>query len=94
MVIAYAKQERKGESMNFKNFKDGAAEALMTECQKVAPELSKSELFWMYIALACLGWLLLGLCTGPLTTGFWVYGLLALFAGCGGALLMYEDPGI
>jgi hypothetical protein len=76
--------------MNFKKFKKYAADSLVAECQKVAPELGKQELFWVCIAAACTGWLLVGLCTSPQTLSFWVYGLAAMFAGCAGGVLLYE----
>ncbi len=79
--------------MNFKKFKKYAADSLVAECQKVAPELGRSELFWVCIATACVGWLLVGLCTGPLTAGYRVYGMAMMGAGCVGSLLMHEGQG-
>lgn len=77
--------------MSFKSFKENAANSFMQEVEKVAPELGKTEVFWIGIAAACTGWLLMHLFTGKLTSGYWAYGLILLIAGCAGGLVLYPS---
>ncbi len=78
--------------MSLKTLKDEFANTFVVECQKIAPELGKPELFWCAIACAFVGWLIMGLNTGATSIGFWTYGLLMLGAGFVGCLLMYQKP--
>ncbi|TBR77009.1 MAG: hypothetical protein EPN64_04620 [Burkholderiaceae bacterium] len=79
--------------MSFKNFKQSAAKSLMQEVDKVAPELGKTGVFWVGIASACAGWLLMHVFTGKLTSGYWAYGLALLIAGCAAGLFLYPSKG-
>ena len=77
--------------MSFKSFKESAAKLLMREIGRVAPELGKTEVFWLGIASACAGWVLMHVFTGKLTSGYWAYGLALMIAGCAASLLLYPS---
>jgi hypothetical protein len=87
------KAKKRDKPMSFKSFKEHAAKLLMQEIGRVAPELGKTEVFWIGIAAACTGWVLMHIFTGKLTSGYWAYGLALMIVGCAASLLLYPPKG-